>query len=192
MSLHPTGHDLFAPEQLEPMARMTMFVHVLALGWMPTLFMGAWGLSRQLKSPGRLSIVALVMYGFGMVAAMIAAAVSAFIFLNLARQIATGTPAAGDAARILFNYNVEIVQAFTRVLVLMSSVAIVLWSISVVKIRQLGTSLGIYGCILGPVTVIAVFSGHLKLGVHGFGMIVLCQAIWYIAIGVGLWRHQTI
>ncbi len=193
MSLHPTGHDLFAPEQLEPMARMTMFVHVLALGWMPTLFMGAWRDFRGNSSrPAGFRLWLWWMYGFGMVAAMIAAAVSAFIFLNLARQIATGTPAAGDAARILFNYNVEIVQAFTRVLVLMSSVAIVLWSISVVKIRQLGTSLGIYGCILGPVTVIAVFSGHLKLGVHGFGMIVLCQAIWYIAIGVGLWRHQTI
>jgi len=173
------------------MAWMTFFVHVLALACMPALFLGAWGLSRQLASPGRLSIAALVMYGFGTVAAMIAAAVSAFIFPNVARQIATGTPAVSDAARIMFNYTVEIVQAFTRVLVLMSSAAIVLWSISIVKSKQFGTSLGIYGCVLGPVTVILVFSGYVKLGVHGFGMIVLCQAIWYIAVGVGLWRHET-
>jgi hypothetical protein len=190
MALHPTGHNLFAPGQLEPMARMTFFVHVLALVCMPALFLGAWGLSRQLMSPRRFSIVALVMYGFGTVAAMIAAAVSAFIFPNVARQIATGTPAASDAARIMFNYTVEIVQAFARVLVLMSSAAIVLWSISVVKSKQFGTGLGIYGCILGPVTVVAVFSGHLSLDVHGFGMVMLTQAIWCVVAGVTLWRMK--
>jgi hypothetical protein len=38
--------------------------------------------------------------------------------------------------------------------------------------------------MLGPVTIIAVLSGQLKLGVYGFGMVVLCQSIWFITVGV--------
>jgi len=45
-----------------------------------------------------------------------------------------------------------------------------------------------YGCVLGPATLALVLSGHLSLGVHGFGMIVLRQTIWFVIAGVLLWR----
>src|ERR1700736_2819911 len=41
MSLHPTGH--VAAEQLEPMIRMLIAVHALALGCAAVQFLGAWG-----------------------------------------------------------------------------------------------------------------------------------------------------
>jgi hypothetical protein len=40
------------------------------------------------------------------------------------------------------------------------------------------------------VTVVAVFSGHLSLDVHGFGMVMLTQAIWCVVAGVTLWRMK--
>jgi len=47
---------------------------------------------------------------------------------------------------------------------------------------------GIYGLLLGPVIILAVLSGHLRLGVHGIGLVVLGQAVWFVVAGVRLWR----
>ena len=70
-----------------------------------------------------------------------------------------------------------------------SSVAIVLWSASTWRSRQLGRGLGIYGCIFGPVTLLALFSGRLNLDAHGFGIVIFGQAVWFIVAGTLLWRH---
>jgi hypothetical protein len=44
---------------------------------------------------------------------------------------------------------------------------------------------------LGPLTVIALLSGHLRLNVHGFGLVVLGQAIWFVTVGVLLCRVKN-
>ncbi|HEX2331054.1 MAG TPA: hypothetical protein VHN74_20185 [Candidatus Angelobacter sp.] len=35
-------------------------------------------------------------------------------------------------------------------------------------------------------------SGHFHLNVHGYGMVVLTQAIWFVAAGVQLWNVETL
>jgi hypothetical protein len=37
--------------------------------------------------------------------------------------------------------------------------------------------------------LIALLSGHLTLGVHGFGLVVLAQASWFIAVGALMLGH---
>jgi hypothetical protein len=53
-------------------------------------------------------------------------------------------------------------QAYAQVFVAASSVAIAMWSGSILRSR-LARGLGIYGCILGLVTLFALFSGRLSL-----------------------------
>ena len=36
--------------------------------------------------------------------------------------------------------------------------------------------------------VIAICSGHLRLNVHGMGIVVFSQAIWFIVVGTQLWN----
>src|SRR5208283_6183209 len=50
MSLHPTGHDLFVPGQLDSVIRVLVAVHALALVSLPVCFLGALGLSRRLAA----------------------------------------------------------------------------------------------------------------------------------------------
>jgi hypothetical protein len=192
MGLHPTGHDLQVPGQLTPVMHMIVAVHALALICLPIMFLGAWGLSRQLTSPNRLSMMALVFYGFATVAVMNAAAVSGFMSPYIAKQMAEADPAMHDMWHAMMHYNGQLNQAFAMVFVVAASVAILLWSIAVVKQKNFSISAGIYGCILGPGTIVAVVSGHVTLGVHGFGMIVLGQAIWYVFVGVTLMRMREV
>jgi hypothetical protein len=190
MGLHPTGHDLLAPGQLTPVMHMVVFVHSLALICLPVMFFGAWGLTRRLASPSRLSTLALVFYGFAMMATMNAAAISGFMTPYIAQQMALPDPAMHDMWHMILHYNGQLNQTFALVLVMAASVAILLWSISMLKSKKFAAALGIYGCVLGTVTIILVGSGHVKLGVHGFGMIVVAESIWYVIVGVMLMRMR--
>lgn len=191
MSLHPTGHDLFAPGQLAPMAHLAIAVHTLALMSMPVMFLGALGLSQHLGARERFSVTALVAYGFAMVAGMNAAVFSGLVAPGLARNIQTSEATASEAWRIAFHYNGALNQGFAIVLVVASSLAILLWSVSMFRGAVLSQGVAIYGCFLGPVTVIAVLSGHLRLDVHGFGMVVLGQSVWLIIVGVLLCKVKA-
>jgi hypothetical protein len=193
MALHPTGHDLLAPGQFDRIARLIVAVHTLALASIPVMFLGALGLSRRLASPDKLSVCAVVAYGFASIAAMNAAAFSGLVAPGLARQIAAATPASETANlwSVLFTYNGFLNQAFAMVFVVASSAALILWSAGILRNGVLTRGVGVYGCILGPLTVVAVLSGHLRLNVHGFGLVVLGQAIWFVIVGVSLIRTGT-
>lgn len=67
-----------------------------------------------------------------------------------------------------------------------SSAAIGLWSMEIVRTGQLRRSAGILGCAVAALALLALFSGHLRLDVHGFGAVVLAQATWLIVVGLEL------
>ena len=188
MSLHPTGRDLFAPGQFRLMAHLTVVAHVLALASLPISFLGALALSKRLASPNRVGVGALVLYGFGVIASMNAAVVSGLVGPSLVREILDAAPPESDAWRIVFDYNGRLLHTFAGVFVAASSAAILLWSAAIVRGGALARGVGVYGCILGPLTLLGVFSGHLRLNVHGFGLVVLGQAVWFIIVGTLLWR----
>jgi hypothetical protein len=94
--------------------------------------------------------------------------------------------------RTLMEYNCLINQAFAKIFVVASCSAVALWSPRIVRSRVLPMAIGIYGLLLGPVIVIAMLSGGLSLDVHGFGLIIFSQAIWFIVAGILLWRSKAI
>ena len=154
------------------------------------LFLGAVGLSHRLAGPSRLAVAALVLYGFASAAGMMAAVVSGFVGPELAREIQTAS-AEADGWRMVFHYNGLLNQAFAKVLVLASCVAIALWSVAMVRSRVLARGIGIYGLVSGSVIVIALVAGQLPLDVHGFGLVVLAQAVWFIVVGSLLCRRSS-
>jgi len=191
MALHPTGHDFSAPEHAASMMQLSVAVHTLALVCIPILFLGVLGLTQRLASPNRLALSGLVLFGFAEVAAMIAAAASGLVAPGLFHHMADAAPGAADAWRAALTLNGHLNQAFALVYVVASSIAIVLWSVAILRSRSFSRLLGIYGCVLGPLTVIAVLSGHVRLDVHGFGLIILGQAAWLITAGVLLFREKN-
>jgi len=189
MALHPTSQDVTGSANAGHMMQLNVAVHSLALICMPILFLGALGLTRRLATPNRLALSALVMFGFADVAVMIAAAASGLTAPGLFHHMAA-SPGTADAWRAALALNGHINQAFATIFVVASSAAIVLWSAAILRSGGFSRPLGMYGCIIGPLTVIAVLSGHIRLNVHGFGLVVLVQAIWFISAGVLLWKDD--
>jgi hypothetical protein len=192
MGVHPTGAQMFAPGQLQHVAHVNVAAHALALASLPVLFLGALGLSRRLSLHAPLVSAALVTYAFALVAVMNAAIMDGLVNTAIAPHIGVGDPAVADGWRLLFNYTGFLNQAFARVFTVASSIALALWSVAILRTAIFSHAVGVYGCVLAPITVLAVVSGHLALDVHGFGAIVLSQALWYIIVGVQMYRAPAL
>jgi hypothetical protein len=121
---------------------------------------------------------------------MIAAVASGLIAPGLIHHMLAAEPGTASVWPAVLALNGHINQAFALVYVVASSTAIVLWSAAMLKGKVFARALGIYGCIFGPIAALAVVSGHLRLNVHGFGLVILGQAIWFICSGVKLWRFK--
>lgn len=188
MSLHPVaGAHPITPEQFEKLVILMIGVHVLAIAGIPFSFLGALALTRRLDSPGRIAMTGLVIYGLGLVAVMIAPAMSGLVGPEIIRKMIAHVPGT-EQWRTLMEYNFLINQAFAKIFVVASCSAIALWSFIIVKNRALPIAIGIYGLLLDPVLVIAMMTGGLSLDVHGFGLIIFGQAIWFIVAGILLCR----
>ena len=134
---------------------------------------------------------ALVIYGFATVAVMIAATLSGLVAIPVLQKMVE-QPQASAQWQGFATYSGLLNQAFARIYTLLASIAIALWSVAIVRSRTLPRAAGIYGLVIAPVIFVAVASGHVRLDVHGFGAVVLLQAIWSIAVGAALYRTRPV
>jgi hypothetical protein len=186
MISHPGGK--ISPAEIDHVARMLIGVHSLAIASIPVIFLGAWGMSRRIAGADRLAWAGLTLYALASIAVMNAAVCDGLLAPNLIRQIVSATPETRDGWRLVMNYNFQMNQAFARVYAVASSLAVVLWAVSILRNRTLGRGVGVYGVVLGAVTVVGIFSGFLTPDRHGFGMLIFGQAIWFLIVAAGLWR----
>ena len=191
MSLHPvTGGHPITPAQFEKLTGILIGVHALAIAGLPLSFLGALVLARRLDSPARIALLALVTYALGLIAVVIAPAMSGLVGTEVLRHIITRGPDR-EQWHTLMEYNFLINQAFAQIFVVASCAAIGLWSFEIVRLRAFPVASGIYGLLLAPVLVVAMITGGLRLDVHGFGLIIFGQAIWFIVLGVILFRRNA-
>jgi hypothetical protein len=180
MAFHPTGGGH---------AALSLAVHALALAATPLALYGGWVLTRRLSAGGPLAELALAFYGLSAAATLLATTASGFLASDLIAQAAALRGEARAAADAVLRYNWALNQAFSKVLVAASSVAIGLWSVEILRTRLMRRATGVLGCVVAVLTLLALFSGHLRLDVHGFGAVVLAQAVWLILAGAELMSH---
>lgn len=190
MILHPTGSQLLA--DVQRLAPVGVAVHALALAGLPISFFGAIGLTRRLALDGEGAVAALVAYGMAAVAVLIAAVASGLLATSLASHMAITSGSERELTGALFNYTGQINQAFAKVYVIASSVAILLWSGAITTHGRLARGAGILGFVVGTLVLVAVTIGHMPLDVHGFGAVVLTQGVWMITVGTLMIRARPV
>jgi hypothetical protein len=190
MISHPGGK--ISPADVDHVARMLIVVHSLALASIPIIFLGAWGMTRRISGADRLAWTGLVLYALASIAVMNAAVCDGLIAPTLMRKTVAATAETRDVWRTLMNFNFQLNQAFARVYAVGSSLAVVLWSVSILRYRALGLGVGIYGVVLGVATTVGICSGFLTPDRHGFGMLVFGQAIWFLVVAGRLWIFDKV
>ncbi len=176
-----------SPAEVDRVARMLIVVHSLALLSIPVVFLGAWGMTRRIGGADRLAWAGLALYALASIAVMNAAVCDGLMAPVLMRKIVAATPETRDMWQTLMNFSFQMNQAFARVYAVGSSLAVALWSVSILRYRTLGRGVGIYGVLLGVATAAWICSGYLTPDKHGFGMLIFGQAIWFLLVAGRMW-----
>lgn len=186
--LHPTAHGMMAAEDFPAQSYLNAIVHGSALTAVPVLFLGLLGLSRRIGY-SHLVLAAIVAYGFAVVAVLGAGLASGFVAPHVMARALDSGQGSGDLYQVLLFYTGLWNQAFAKVHVAASSVAIVLWSAAILRTRSLPRPLGIVGIVIGTALTLGLLAGHLRLNVHGVLAVVAAQGIWTIWAGILLCRR---
>jgi hypothetical protein len=187
LSLHPTGRDLLTSANTAHQASLNALVHGVALAGVLMLFLGLLGLARRL-GPSDLTTAALVTYAFGGMAALSAAVASGFVAPAMIEHMGRAGGTARNTYEALLAFSAHFNQGYAKVYLVASSVAILLWSAAIVRSGRMAPAVGIVGAIIGATVLLAFLAGHLRLDVHGFGLVTFAQSGWMIWVGILLCR----
>ena len=185
---------MLTPAQFERLAVMSGIAHSLAMVSFLVMFLGSIGLTRRLAAregsvrPDRLAITGLVGYGFGAVALLLATAVSGFIVPDIMRHMIRDGAANVSQWQMIISAVFQFNQAFARIYSVAASAAVMLWSVSALRNGGFGKVIAAYGCLVAPVLIVLIGVGHLRLDVHGMAVVVLAHAIWFVGVGVEMWK----
>jgi hypothetical protein len=185
MAFHPTGHELLEATPHSAVPHINAWVHGIAILALALLLTGLLGLLRELGTP-RLGVAAAVAYGLGTVAFFLAATASGWVTPRALAGLAQATGSMREVYAALAGQAAELNQAAAKIGTVATSAAIGLLGLALLGWGRFARSLGIVGAVLGLVTALAVVAGHLRLDVHGFGLVVLGQSAWWTALGVAL------
>lgn len=187
MALHPTGHDVIENATLGLANIRSIAVHWLAIVAQPAVLAGALGLTLRLRTRRDLAVGAYVFFAVASIAVIVAAIASGL----LGSEVVDGLDEVDAATRALMlrelRYTGEINEVFAAVYVVLSGIAILLWSSAIILGRELSRALGAFGVTLSLLLIAGVLSGHLQLGIHGFGAVVLGEGVWMTWAAAGLW-----
>jgi len=189
MGLHPTAHGLMSAESGRHLTQLNVLVHGLALAAVPMVFLGLLGLCRRL-GPSDLATAGLVAYGWGCVAVMSAAVASGFVAPEVIARLASEGGATMPESLLAYTglWNKE----FAKVNVVATSVAIVLFSATMLRRGRLSRAAGAFGAVAGGVISILFFAGHLTLDLHGFRFVTFAQSAWLVWVGALLCRVNRV
>jgi hypothetical protein len=178
MGLHPTGADTLSDAAGGGANLLARGVHALAIAMLPLMLTGSLLLTLRLRSQFALAVMAYVSYALAVVAVLVAAAASGLLAPSIADRMAMSEAVARESLLQQFRFSGLINQAFSKIYVSLSSLAIVCWSIAMQSTPSFSRSLGALGVVVGLLGIAGIFSGQLHLGIHGFGLVVIAQGVW--------------
>jgi hypothetical protein len=186
---HPGGVSLhnLTPAQFEKLVTMIIGVHVVAMAGLPFLCAGGLTFSRHIRSTSRLEWMAFIIFSFGLAATMIAVTVSGLVAPEIFRQLRASAEDSNQWV-IVMMYSHIVNQSFARISAITYSIAIVLWSLTIIRRCGRYFVIGIYGLFAGLGVLFGLWIDAIDLELRGFRVITLSQAIWFIGAAILLWR----
>ncbi|HYF31250.1 MAG TPA: hypothetical protein VD993_09035 [Chitinophagaceae bacterium] len=187
MVLHPAGGSF---EYLLKVKMRIITTHAIALCSLPFALVGFWGLTRKLGTEYLLSVSALATMIFGLIAVMMAATVNGLVLPIFIQRYEGASPEVIESLKPLLRYNFSINNAFDYIYTAAFCLAILFWSIAIIRTRKLPVSLAYAGLVLSVIAAVifeAGFAGHLG----GFRLFVTSIVIWILLVGLLLARTRA-
>jgi len=193
LSHHPSVHGHGAANLLAQMARLRAsdeVVHAIAIAAAGTQLAGlvVFSLRRGLRKAT--VVAALVAYAIGTGTIVAAAVIDGFLIPGIAVRTDFASAGAAETALALVRFAVIAVQACTKVALVAMAVAIVLWSVDIVRGTVAVRATATVGFVAGAAMLaIALFGGWISA--HVVGAVGALATIWNVAIGALMIRRDV-
>lgn len=187
MALHPTGADVVREAESGGHNAMVRGVHLLAVAAQPLLLAGTARLTWRLRTQPA-AWLGLASFVLAALAVTIAAAASGLIAPHVAESLAEASAAQRDWFLELLHFTAAINRAFAEIYVLLLGLAVLCWGWAMRGGVEFPRGLGVLGLIIGAAAVLIGGTGLLPLDIHGFGAVVLGQAVWMLWMQASLRR----
>lgn len=196
MAMHPTVHSHHPQSFIEEMtgiAHVNNIVHGSLMANMGLLVLGLIGVCDRLGWHRLLVRGGFVAYVMGAIGGMFAAIVNGFVV----GALVSGAAGDADADTVMERLRPALDalhltgEMCSRLFVVAACAAALLWSWAMFMRGGAMRTIGVIGIVAGALPLILLVAGHLHMDVHGFGLFVLMQAIWYIAVASLLIRARV-
>jgi hypothetical protein len=189
MALHPNGRDVVQNALDGGTNTLANAIHALALVAQPLLLAGTLHLTLTLRVRREVAVLGYMFFAMASIAAMIAAMASGFIAPTVASYLGEADVAKQAMLMNVFRYTGVLNQAFAAMYVLFMGMALLLWSGAMLAGRDFSRGLAVFGLVLGALLFAGMLGGKLVLDVHGFGLVVLGEAVWMTWAAARMWRR---
>ncbi len=188
MTLHPTGHDVVRNASEGASNMLNTSVHLLAIVAQPMVLAGTLGLTVRLTTRRDLAFGAFIFFALASFAVVLAALASGFIAPAVLEGMNNATESRREGMLGALGYTGILNQAFAKLYVVFAGAAILLWSVAIVKGREMSRWLGAYGIALGLGLVAVIALGIVRLDIHGFGAVAILVGAWMVWAAINLLR----
>ena len=192
MALHPIGITSASAEVLTRQNQIAIAVHALGLLSVPLVIFGFVGLSARVGWGRASTQFAFIVYAMAAVAVGLAAVADGLVAPALIQKTIGVSSESLAQLKTMLEFNWQFNQACAKVFVVGASLAIIAWSYAIASLGTFERVVAWFGWFVGVASLAALFSGHIQMDVHGFGLVVLLQAIWNICVGVSLLRRNQL
>jgi hypothetical protein len=190
MATHPTGHDVIRNASEGASNALNVSAHLLAIVAQPLVLGGTVAITRRLRARPDLAVGALIFFAMASVMVVIAATLSGLVATATLRGYADAAPGVQEAMHRDLAYTGALNQGLAKVHVALSAIAILLWSTAMLRAREFGRWIALYGLALGTLLAGLVATETLTLDIHGFGLVVITEGVWFVWAARTLWGRS--
>ena len=180
MVLHPAGGSF---EHLVSIIPIIIISHSIALLAIPFCLVGFWGLTKRLADVYFLSITAFAIIAFGLVAVMCAGAVNGLVLPLFIKRYKTASAETIDSIKPILTYNSTLNHAFDYIFIGAACLAILIWSIAILKTKAFPVWIGYFGLLLAFAAIGMLGAGFVFVNLTGFRVFIFGLVSWILLVG---------
>jgi len=164
--------------------------HVIAIFCLPFVFFGFYGLSRRLEDQWKFTSLALIILGFGLVAAMFAAVLNGLSLPYFLKQYSEKLEENIAVLKPIVNYSFSLNTSLDYIFIVASILAISIYSMIIIFSRNFPRWIGYLGILLFLFVLIGVITDFLFTSLMGFRVFTFSLAGWILITGYFLIKQD--
>jgi len=189
MTLHPSGGSF---EYLLKISNIIIASHSFALLSVPAILFGFWGLTRRLAPAEILATGGFITICIGMFAVTCAAAINGLAMPFFVNQYRDATAEKISLLKPVMRYSWALNHAFDYVFIGAACVAVLLWSVAIIKTKVFPKWVGYLGIATAISAVAAIIAGFVFVDLTGFRVFIAGFVLWVVITGVFLKRQEAV